>query len=82
MYEAIERFVPKVKFHKDTIACAWLTPELKKLKNRKNALSEKLKRKFDAVTQGQYNQIRSELLTKTRLAYQNHISTIKETFIS
>lgn len=81
MIDSFKLFVPIATCLNDKKECSWFTPELKIMKNRKNNLFKKLKRKFDQATQNEYKRVKTELLTKTRAAYKNHIATIKESII-
>lgn len=82
MVGSFEKFVPIIKYKSDKRLDSWFTPELKKLKNRKNALYKKLKRKFDTAINNEYNVLKNELLAKTRLAYNEHILSVKMSFLT
>lgn len=81
MIDSFNRFVPLVTCRNEKKEYSWFTPELKRMKNRKNYLFKKLKRKFDLETQNEYKRVKTELLTKTRTAYKNHVAAIKESLI-
>lgn len=81
MLESFEHFVPMVTCSNDKNEYSWFTPELKKMKNRKNNLYKKLKRNFNESTNDEYKKVKAELLVKTRLAYKNHVSSIKESLL-
>jgi hypothetical protein len=76
--DAISRFVPCTKI-KERKKAPWITPNLKRLKNRKNSLHKKLKKNDDNAIRTEYNLVKRQLVVETKLAYTEYISDLKET---
>lgn len=79
LFHAFDLFVPTVSRKFDSTH-AWFTSDLRKLKNRKNYLHKKLKRKYDAEIHSEYCIVKKRLLAETNVAYNNYISTLKQSF--
>jgi hypothetical protein len=55
----------------------WITPDLKKLKNKKNRLHKKLKKNFTVECHQEFSNLRKELMLKSLAAYELYLNKVK-----
>lgn len=77
--EAIKRFVPYKEMSANR-KHSWISSRLKTLKNKKNSLHKKFKRRNDDAIRNEYNTIKRQLSIETKIAYDNYINDLKESF--
>lgn len=77
--DAITRYVPYKNISANKTK-SWITPRLKRLKNKKNTLYKKFKKTFNENIRIQYNIIKRQIHFEKKLAYDNYICNLKTSF--
>lgn len=79
LYDFMEECIPKRRTkNKSSAYEPWITPELKRLKNRKNHIHKRLKANFTSENHLEFSNLRRELALKSKIAYEEYLSNVRE----